>query len=316
MKKVVYYNMPGDIEYEKNLLKEWNIQDIELVQMKGNNLPEDIKEFEGLVTEYTQISEDILSKLPKLKIISLQSIGYDEIDVKAARKYGIDVTNAPGYCSEDVATHAVALLLSLVRQIPLFNHETHEGKWNPYAGSIMHRLSGKKAGLCSFGNIPQKEVSMLKGFGIQVCSFDPGRDRNYMAERGVEKCETLEQLLQISDFVFLHTPLFPETYHMIDESALSLMKKGAVLINVSRGALIDQTALEKALKSGKLSAAGLDVLEDEENRHTELFNMDNVVITPHAAFLSEDSLKQSRCMALEQLVSRLSRGTRPELTVN
>lgn len=316
MKKVVYYNMPGDIEYEKSLLNKWNVHDIQLVQMKRNNLPEDIDEFEGLVTEYIQITDDILKKLPKLKIISLQSIGYDEIDVKAARKYGIDVTNAPGYCSEDVATHAVALLLALARQIPLFNCETHEGKWNPYAGSIMHRLSGKRAGLCSFGNIPQKEVPMLKGFGIQVSSFDPGRDKEYMSERGVEKCETLEQLLKTSDFVFLHTPLFPETFHMIDEHALSIMKKGAVLINVSRGALIDQNALVRALKNGKLSAAGLDVLEDEENRHTELFDMDNVIITPHSAFLSEDSLKQSRRMALEQLVSRLSKGARPEFLVN
>ena len=316
VKKVAYYNMPGDVSYEESLLKEWNISDLELDLIKGNDPKTDLKGYQGLVTEYTLFPRELLKQLPDLKIISLQSIGYDEIDVKAAREFGIDVTNAPGYCAEDVALHAMALLLSLTRQIPLFNAQTHEGKWDCFAGRTMHRLSGKKAGLISFGNIPQKVAPMLKGFDIQVSAFDPGRSAEFMAQQGVEKCDTLEQLLETSDFVFLHTPLFPATYHMINAQTLAHMKPDALIINVSRGSLIDEPALIQALKEQRLAGAGLDVLEDEKNRGTELFSLPNVIITPHAGFLSEESLKQSRQMALKQLVKRLALDEKPALLVN
>lgn len=318
-KLVAYYNMPGDIVYEKQLLEEWDVQDIELREVKEektNDMVKTLKEYQGLVTEYTILSEETLMALPRLKIIALQSIGYDEIDVKAARRLQIDVTNAPGYCAEEVATHAMALLLGLTRQITLLDKSTHKGEWDAFTGSSMHRLSGKTAGLVSFGNIPQKMVPMLKGFGIRVLSYDPARDSYFMEEKGVMKCNTLEELLNQSDFVFLHTPLTAETEHMINREAIAQMKQKALLINVARGGLVDEEALIEALETGKISGAGLDVLEDEENRNTRLFQFPNVIITPHTAFLSEDSLKQSRRMALEQLVTKLSKDRTPDLVVN
>lgn len=315
-KKIAYYNMPSGIDYERSLLHEWNVKDVELVDQKGSDILKDLHDYDGLVTEYTLISREILEKLPNLKIIALQSIGYDEIDVNAARELGIDVTNAPGYCAEDVATHAMALLLSLVRQISFFNEETHKGNWDCFAGKKMFRLSGKTAGLVSFGNIPQKVAPMLQGFGIHVVSFDPGRTQEFMQERGVIKCDTLDELLEQSDMVFLHTPLLKNTMHMINKETIGKMKDGAFIINVSRGALIDETSLLEALKRGKIAGAGLDVLENEKERTSELFLMPNVVITPHVAFLSEDSLKQSRKMALEQLVMKLVKNEKPTLLVN
>lgn len=315
-KKVAYYNMPGDIAYEKELLNLWKIDDIELYQVKGANIEESIADYDGLVTEYTRISEEVLSRLPKLKIISLQSIGYDEIDTGAARRYGVDVTNAPGYCAEDVATHALSLLLAITRQLQVFDRDIQSGEWNTFAGQKMHRLSGKTAGLVSFGNIPQKMVKMLQGFGIKVLAFDPAKDKQFMEGFGVEKCDTLEMLLQQSDFVFLHTPLNPDTYHMINKSNIGNLKDGAILINVARGPLVEEKALTEALKSGKLYAAGLDVLEEEICDGREIFSLPNVLITPHSAFLSDDSLKQSRKMALSQLIQRLVNNKTPEYLVN
>lgn len=313
-KRVAYYNMPGDITYEQQLLSEWNVDGIQLEEVKGNQLIHDLQGYQGLVTEYTVITEENLRQLPELEIIALQSIGYDEIDVKAARKCNIDVTNAPGYCAEDVATHAMALLLSIVRQITLFDKEVHDGIWNPFAGNVMHRLSGRTAGLISFGNIPQRLVPMLKGFGIRIVSYDPVVEEDFMKERGVEKCGTLQDALEQSDFVFLHTPLLPETRHMMNEQSIAYMKPDAILINVARGALVEEKALLKALQEKKILAAGLDVLEGTYKE--ELLALPNAIITPHVAFLSEDSLMQSRRMALEQLVMKLVQGDTPTLLVN
>lgn len=316
MKKIAYYNMPSGIDYELELLKKWNIKDIELSEIKGEFSPENLVGFSGLVTEYTHVGEETFKKAKDLKIIALQSIGYDEIDVIAAEKYNIAVTNAPGYCAEDVATHAMALLLSSIRQTAMFDSEVKNGTWNCFAGNPMLRLSGKKAGLISFGNIPQKIVSMLKGFNVEVFAYDKYKDAEFMKEKGVSKIEKFEDILSLCDYIFIHTPLIEETHHMFNAEAFSCMKDGAILINASRGALIDEPALVNALKNKKLSAAGLDVLEDEQNRNAELIAMKNVTITPHTAFLSEDSLKQSREMALRHLVQRICEDIMPDCCVN
>lgn len=318
-KKVAYYNMPRGIDYEEELLREWGIQDIRLTDIPrkdGVSTEDALKDYDGIVTEYTLLSEETLRALPRLKIIALQTIGYDEIDTAAARNLGIDVTNAQGYCAEDVATHAMALLLGLIRQIPMFDREVHNGRWNPFEGKNMNRLSGKTAGLVSFGNIPQKLTPMLQGFGVNISAFDPGKSKEFMEKFGVEKSGSLEELLKKTDFVFLHTPLTSQTRHMINEKTVGYMKEGALLINVSRGGLIDEKVLVRGLEQKWIAGAGLDVLEDEENRTTELLRFPNVIITPHTAFLSEESLKQGRQIALKQLVKKLSFGEQPDNIVN
>lgn len=316
MKKVLYFNMPSGSGYEQELIKAWGVHGLEIVEMNGEFSPEVLQGYAGLVTEYIEIGEDVFKKTPDLEIIALQSIGYNEIDAVAAEKYNIAVTNAPGYCSEDVATHAMALLLSVVRQTAMFNREVKSGKWDCFSGIKMERLSGKKAGLISFGNIPQRVVSMLKGFGVEVYAYDMFKDADFMAQRGAIKVDDLKEILSICDYVLLHTPLVDETFHMINAETIACMKDGAILINASRGALVCEEDLISALKSGKIAGAGLDVLEDEQNRTSPLLEMDNVTITPHVAFLSEDSLRQSREMALKQLIERLCENKVPELCVN
>lgn len=318
MKRAVYYNMTSNLDYEHELLKKWNIEGLELIEVKGAFSADKLKELEAssLTLEFTNVGAEVFEKNPQLEIIALQSIGYDPIDVASATKHNVCVTNSPGYCAEDAATHAMALFLSVTRQVQLFHTQTVAGSWDCFAGNTMYRLSGKKAGLISFGNIPQKIVPMLKGFGIEVFAFDTYKDADFISERGATKVETLEEILGLCDFIFLHTPLTKETFHLIDENAISKMKDGAVLVNVARGPLVDEVALIKALKSGKLSGLGTDVLEDEKVRTSELLQLPNVTITPHAAYLSADSLKQSREMSLGQVVQRVLKKEVPSLCIN
>jgi D-3-phosphoglycerate dehydrogenase len=316
VKKAIYYNMSGNLDYEMQLLKEWDINDLQLVQIEGSDIINDVKDADALTLEYTTVTDDMLKSLKKLKIIALQSIGFNEIDVNAADKEGIYVTNAPGFCSYEVASHVMALLLNINRKISFYNSEVKNHIWDPFAGNQMQRLKDKICGLVSFGAIPQTLVPMLKGFGIEVVFFDPAKTDEDAKNLGVKRCKTLDELLSISDIVSLHTPLFPSTRGMIDEEQFSLMKDNSIFINCSRGELVNEEALIKNLQNKKIAAAGLDVLCNEADHNSILINMDNVVVTPHVGFLSEDSLKDSRRISLEQIVSRLSKNKKPEFAVN
>ncbi|WP_372881766.1 C-terminal binding protein [Psychromonas sp.] len=315
-KKVIYYNMQGDLNYETQLLKEWNVDDLELIQVTGNNLIEDIKDAESLTLEYTSVGSEALKHLPNLKIIALQSIGFNEIDIPAADAEGIYVTNTPGFCAYEVACHVMALLLDINRKISAYNHSVKAGNWNPFIGNEIHRLKGQTCGLVSLGSIPQALIPMLKGFGINVAFFDPVKTGEDAKKLDIIKCNSLDELLAISDILSIHAPLLPTTKNMMNGTAFSQMKEGAIFINTSRGDLVDEKALINSLRSGKISAAGLDVLVDEVNHDSELISMDNVIVTPHVGFLSKESLMDSKKIALEQIVMRLSKGIKPEFSVN
>ncbi|MEO9275182.1 C-terminal binding protein [Marinomonas sp. 5E14-1] len=315
-KKVVYYNMPGDLSHEEKLLKQWGITDLELVQVNGNNLLEDVKEADSLTLEYTEVSADTLRKLPNLKIIALQSIGTNEIDIDAADKEGIYVTNTPAFCAYEVASHAMALLLNLSRKVHIYSKSVKEGAWDASIGGSLSKLKGKNCGLVSLGSIPRALIPMLKGFGINMYVYSSSTSKEEAERLGISKCDSLDELLNISDILSLHSPLLPNTQGMINEHAFAQMKEGVILINTARGELIDETALIKNLKSNKVAAAGLDVLADEKKPNRELIAMDNVIVTPHMAFLSKESLLESKRISLEQVVTRLSKNQTPEHIVN
>ena len=322
MKKatVLYYNIDDTLDYENSLLKKWQVEDVELiaVQDKENKKPFTAyaAEADGVVVEYQYISREIMEQLPKLKIVALQSIGYNNVDIPAATELGICVTNAPGFCTEEVALHTVGLLIDLVRKISFYDRSVRSGQWNPLIGPKLHRITGKSIGLVFFGSIPKAMLPMLRALGLKILVYAPTKTKEYLAEYGVEKIKTLEELLQISDFVSLHTPLMPETTHLISAPQLKLMKKSAFLINTARGAVVDEPALAQALRDGTIAGAGIDVIENEADEKSNLFDLENVVITPHAAFISEDSFYAAREIALSQLVARLSLNERPSNLVN
>jgi D-3-phosphoglycerate dehydrogenase len=318
--KVLYYNIDDTLEYENSLLEKWGIFDVELVEVKDKENQKSFVEYasdaDGAVVEYQLITREIMEQLPKLKVVSLQSIGYNNVDIPAATEHGICVTNAPGFCAEEVALHTVGLLIDLVRKISFFDRSVRAGQWNPLLGPKLHRITGKTIGLIFFGSIPKLMLPMLTALGLKIIVYAPTKTKEYLEGFGVEKVDTLEELLRTSDFVSLHTPLTPATRHMISEPQLKLMKPGAFLINTARGSVVDEPALVKALTDGTIAGAGIDVIENEDTEKSDLFGLENVVITPHAAFISEDSFYSAREMALEQLVQRLSKKTTPTNLVN
>lgn len=321
MSKVVFFNIDDNLDYENSLLKEWGISDMELVEIKdkqSGKFTEYLQDADGLVVEYEHITRDVLEKCPMLKCVSVQSIGYNNLDVEAATDLGVCLTNAPGFCAPEVALHVTGMIIDLVRKITFFDKSVRSGKWDPLIGYKTERIEGKTVGLVFFGAIPKLMVPMLKGLGLNILVYAPTKTKEYLESFGCKKAETLDELLETSDFVSLHCPLIKGvTEHLISEPELKKMKKSAFLINAARGSVVDEPALVKALKEGWIKGAGIDVIEDEVNEKSDLFQFnDNVVITPHAAFISEDAFYGARRIALEQLVQRLSKKQLPTNLVN
>jgi D-3-phosphoglycerate dehydrogenase len=251
------------------------------------------------------------------KCVSLQAIGYGNVDIKAATEYGICVTNAPGFCTEEVAAHTVGFMIDLVRKITYLDRSVRAGSWDPLLGGKTFRMSGKTVGLVFFGSIPKYMIPILKALDMKVQVYAPTKTVEFLADYGCTKVDTLEELLKTSDFISMHTPLIPDvTYHMMGEEQFKLMKDSAYFINTARGGVVNEPALVKALKEGWIKGAAVDVIEDEANEKSELFELENCIITPHAAFVSEDSFAQARIMALNNLKQRISDNIIPENLVN
>ncbi|OGJ90544.1 MAG: hydroxyacid dehydrogenase [Candidatus Raymondbacteria bacterium RifOxyA12_full_50_37] len=236
-----------------------------------------------------------------IHIAGLRCAGYNNVDFKAA--FGkVHVVRVPAYSPHAIAEHAVALMLSLNRKIHKAYHRTRDGNFS-INGLLGFDMYGKTAGVVGTGKIGQCLITILKGFGMRVLAYDPKPNQDYAREAGITFV-SLEQLYSESDILSLHCPLTPETEHMINVQAISMMKNNIMIINTGRGKLIDTEALINALKSGKAGSAGLDVYEEEsdyffEDRSTEMIRDDilarlltfpNVLITSHQAFFTEEAL--------------------------
>mgnify|MGYP004458978035 CR=1 FL=1 len=325
MKKVLYFNIDDNLDYENSLLSEWGIDDVELVEVKDKEYKKSFGEYvrdtdaEGLVVEYDKVTREVMDMSPKLKIVSLQSIGYNNIDIGAATEHGICVTNIPGFCADEVALHTIGFAIDLARKITYFDRTVQQGKWDPLLGYKMNRLKDKIFGMVFFGEIPKRMVPVLKALGLNILVYAPTKSKEFLAEYGCEKAETLDELCERSDFVSMHCPLIEGvTYHMMGKEQFKKMKKTAFFINTARGSVVDEPALVEALKTGEIQAAAIDVIEDEMNEESELFGMENCILTPHSAFLSEGSFYEGRRRCLEHLVQRLSekKQQRPTNLVN
>ncbi|KAB8287262.1 C-terminal binding protein [Bifidobacterium avesanii] len=320
--KIVYYNISDDLEYERSLLDKWGISDrVDLVERKtGRGDDEDFVaaagDADGVVVEYYQITGAVMDRLPKLRVVGLQSIGTNMVDKPAATAHGIAVTNAPGFCVQEVAATAVGMIIDLARKITYYDRDVRRGNWEPLDGPMPHRLAGMTVGLVFFGGIPRLMAPMLRALGMNVVAFAPTKTEEFLAGYGVAKADSLDDLLARSDFVSIHTPLIEETRHLIGERELGLMKPTAFLVNTARGAVVDERALVAALRDGTIAGAAVDVIEDEDSEQSKLKELDNVVINPHAAFLSEESFYQARAMALEGMVDLLVDGKAPRYLVN
>lgn len=268
----------------------------------------------ALLVEYANVTERVLDALDGLQVVSRYGIGVDNVDVEAATKRGVTVTNVPSYCEEEVATHTLSLLLSVARNTAHYTAAIKSGTWDWKIGQPIDALVGKTVGFAAFGKIPRRFAELTNGFEFDHLVYDPYLEEEDIDDLDVEKVD-FETLLTESDIISIHAPLVDETHHMFDEDAFRRMKDSAIIINTARGPIIDEDALNKALRSDELAGAGLDVMADEPVYDSPLFDLDSVVLTPHVAWYSEASLDELRRKAAEN-AARVLRGDQPHGLIN
>jgi D-3-phosphoglycerate dehydrogenase / 2-oxoglutarate reductase len=263
---------------------------------------------DAILTTYAAIDADTVAALTNCKVIARYGIGVDNIDLDAARAAGITVTNVPDYCVEEVADHTIALLLAVWRKIVTGNQIVRNDGWGIAQLRPVRRLRGTQLGMIGFGHIGRAVSARATTFGLEVRVFDPYIDDAALAGTGVERIEELDELLSNSDTVTIHAPLTSGTKGLIDTAAIDRMKNGAVLINTSRGPIVDTKAVAAALTQGKLSGAGLDVFDEEPPDAAMLSSLETLVVTPHAAFYSDEAIAESQSKAATSIVTVLGGG--------
>jgi D-3-phosphoglycerate dehydrogenase len=269
-------------------------------------------EAEALLVQYGDVTRRVFEGLPRLRVLVRYGVGVDGIDLAAATDRGVPVVNVPDYGTDEVANHAVALLLALARKLPRLDRQTRSGAWDVFRVGPVARLAGQTVGLVGCGRIGSAVARKLAGFDVRLLGHDP-----YISTfpPGVQPVP-FERLLADSDYVSVHCPLTPETWHLFGPATLGLMRPTALLLNTARGGIVDTAALIEALQQGALAGAGLDVLESEPiDPASPLLRMEHVIVTPHAAWYSEEGRSDLKRRAAEEAV-RVLRGERPRHCVN
>jgi len=274
-----------NVDTERKVLSKVDAEVIVSEAKNDEELMELVKDADGILNARLKIKPKVIEAMERCKVIVRYGIGVDTIDIKSATKKGIMVCNVPDYCIDEVANHALTLILCLGRKIMLSSRQVLAGEWSITSLKPLRRFTEQTIGIVGFGRIGRNLVS-------------------------------LERLMRESDYVSLHAPLVPGNMGMIGKKQLDMMKKEAYLINVSRGPLIDEAALVEALKNNKIAGAGLDVLVDEPpNRDNPLLKLDNVLITPHSAWYSDEAIAELQLKAAETVATVLS-GDIPKSVLN
>jgi D-3-phosphoglycerate dehydrogenase len=260
-------------------------------------------EADGLIVQYAPITARVLDALPELRVISRYGVGVDTIDVGAAHARGVLISNVPDYGTEDVSDHAIALALALLRGIPQLDRRMRTGAYDIAAVKPLHRLRGRVFGVVGLGRIGAATAGKARALGFEVIAHDPVVDSPPDSLRGIPLLP-LDDLLRRADVISLHVPLTAATHHLIDASKLSLLHAGSVVVNTSRGGVVDTRALADALARGQILGAALDVVEDEPLRPGHrLYELPNVVLTPHVGWYSEESFIELKRRAAENAIA-------------
>jgi glyoxylate reductase len=267
-----------------------------------------LKGKDGLICHIiSTIDDEVLAAAPGLKVVANVAVGYNNIDVAAARKRGVVVTNTPDVLTETTADFAWALLMAAARRVVEADHFARSGQWTRWQWDLLwgHDVHGKTLGIIGFGRIGRAVARRALGFGMRVLYHDTVR-ADGAAERELKASYTdPDTLLRESDFVSLHALLIPATRHLINERSLRLMKKTAILVNAARGPIVDEAALVKALGEGWIAGAGLDVFEEEPKIHPGLVALKNVVLAPHIASASLDTRLAMATLAVRNCLAVL-----------
>ncbi|MEK7192959.1 MAG: D-glycerate dehydrogenase [Patescibacteria group bacterium] len=278
-----------------------------------------MKPYDAILSLLTdKIDSDIFNAVFSAKIFANYAVGVDNVDLKTAKERGISVTNTPGVLTNTVAEHAFALVLACAHRIAEADAFTRAGKYTGWAPKLLlgTDISGKTLGVLGLGRIGSRVAHHgVKGFGMNVVYFDPKRNEDFEKEYGARYANTPEELLPLCDVVSIHVPLLDSTRHLMDARRLSLMKKNAILVNTSRGPVIDENALVEALKNGTIRAAALDVFENEPKLAPGLADLPNVILTPHIASATEETREAMSMMAAQNIIALLKGAVPPNLVV-
>jgi D-3-phosphoglycerate dehydrogenase / 2-oxoglutarate reductase len=260
--------------------------------------------------------ESILGACPHVRVVGRHGVGLDTVDLDAATRHGVAVVHAPGSNSQAVAEHALMLMLACVKRTVEIDRLTRKGDWRARHEIGNTELGGKTLGIVGVGNIGRRVARFAGAIGMRVLGYDKYVAADEVRRRGAEPVASLEELLPQVDVLTCHTPLTPETRHMIDERALARMRPGAIFINTSRGPVHSERAVFEALVQGRLAAAGLDVFEQEPSPvDNPIFNLDNVVCSGHVAGVTLEANRQASLQVTAEIL-RVLRGERPEVLAN
>ena len=288
-------------------LREFAEVDVEL-ELSNEELKERIAGYDALtVRSGTKVTKEIVEagSEGKLKVIGRAGVGVDNIDVETATEKGIMVVNAPAANTISAAEHTIAMLLGLSREIPAANMSLKSGVWERKKHMGVE-VNGKVLGIIGLGRVGSEVVKKAKGLGMRVVAYDPFISQDKAGELGIT-LSGFKEVLSLSDFISLHTPLTKETHHMVGAKEFELMKTGVRVINCARGGLIDERALKDAIKSGKVAGAALDVFEEEppSSDERELLELEEVVVTPHLGASTEEAQKAAAIIIAEEVINAL-----------
>ena len=303
------------IDIEREILTKAGAEVVVAATGEQDELIRLAPQMDAILSNWHPMRAPVIEVAGKCQIISRYGVGVDNIDVQAATKHGIVVTNVPDYCMDEVSTEAMALVLCAARRILHYDRTVRTGAWDVKLGMPLFRIKGLTLGIIGFGRIGKAVAPKAQGLGFCVIAYDPYIDQQEMNQRNVKPVD-LDMLLRTSDFITIHTPLTPETHKLLGAAALRKMKPTAWLINTARGGVVDTVALAAALREGRLAGAGLDVLPHEPPLMDDaLFGLPNVIFTPHSAFYSEGSLRELQAKAAQRVVEVLE-GRMPSSIVN
>lgn len=304
----------SDMSIEKGILEPIGLEVVLADDPSPEALVQSVAGARGLLVCFAPVGKEVVEAAAEqgCKVISRYGIGYDNVDVETATAHGIVVTNVPDYCIEEVADHAMAMLLGLARNTYYADRQVRAGDWTVPHGTV-NRLRGRRLAVLGTGHIGRCVIDRALAFGIEVVAYDP-----YLKEWDIpaERAETFEEAIKNADMISLHTPLTEQTHHLLNAEAFAQMENSPIVVNTSRGGLIDTRAAATALEQGQISAIGLDVTETEplEDDHP-LRDQPRAVITPHMGFYSIQAEAELQTRAA-QAVADVLNGERPRNPVN
>jgi len=308
------------LDIERGILAAVGAELIALQCKTEAEVIEAVHDADAVMPQYTHVTRRAIEGMTRCKIISRSGIGVDIVDVQAATEHGIWVTNVPSYCVDEVADHAILLLMAAARKLLVYTGQVKQGVWGWQMGKPVPRFRGKNLGLVAYGKISRAIHQRALGFGLNVLAYDPYVSPEVIRQAGARPV-SFDELLRESDFVVIQSPLTTQTHHLFDESALRKMKSSAYLVNTARGPVVQDQALYRALTEGWIAGAAADDIEEEPAKVRDwrptnpLLSLPNFMLTPHMAWYSEEACVETKSISAQEIV-RVLMGQTPLNSVN